>query len=311
MITDGVRISGWSNVSGRRRTEIRLGLLFFLPAFVLLCGLLLWPCLQIIWLSFTKTNLLRPDRTGVFTGIDNYLWLYRHSEFWISVSRSLVLTVFTTVVSIGLSYMIAVLLNRDFRGRPLIYVALFLPWVISDVITAFIFRWNYDMTYGIVNYVLVDTLHILSTPVSWLGTSETAMPAVVVALVWRFMPFSTLVILAAMKQVPDALIDAARIDGTSPLALHTRVIIPSIKAPLVILTTLRIGAIFRSFDLTWLLTKGGPGDATDILPIYYYRMAFEGMEVGKGAAVAVHIFAFVFLVYYMIYCFFGKEAFSR
>jgi multiple sugar transport system permease protein len=290
---------------------MRLGLIFFLPAFLLLCALLLWPCLQVVWLSFTKTSLLRPERTGAFAGIGNYLWLYAHAEFWIAVTRSVVLTVSTTVVSIALSYVIAVFLNRDFAGKPIVYVALFLPWAISDVITAFIFRWNYDMAYGITNYVLVDVLHVLSAPVSWLGTAGTAMPAVIVALVWRFMPFSTLVILAALKQVPDVLIDAARIDGTSLLSLHTRVIIPSMKAPLVILTTLRIGAIFRSFDLTWLLTRGGPGDATNILPIFYYRMAFEGMEVGKGAAVAVHIFAFVFLVYYVIYCFFGKDAFSH
>lgn len=310
MKTAVASVVGFLPRSGRRRLEFRLGLLFFLPAFSLLCLLLLWPCLQVLGLSFTRTNLLRPDRAGTFVGISNYFWLYTHAEFWISVARSLVLTFSTTIVSITLSYVVAALLMREFRAKSVLYAALFLPWVISDVITAFIFRWNYDMTFGIVNYVLVDLLHVLRAPISWLGTSETAMPAVVVALVWRFMPFSTLVLLAAMKQIPESLFDAARIDGASLLALHTRVIIPAIKAPLVILTTLRIGALFRSFDLTWLLTKGGPGDATNVLPIYYYRMAFEGMDIGKGAAIAVHIFIFVFAVYYLIYRLFGKEAFS-
>jgi multiple sugar transport system permease protein len=247
---------------------------------------------------------------GQFAGLANYAWLYEQEAFWVSLFRSLVLTFSSTVASISLSYCIACLIDFEFKGKSIVYAALFLPWVISDVVTAFVFRWNYDMTYGVVNYVLVDLLHLLRAPVSWLGTHYTAMPALIVATVWRFLPFSTLVIIAALKQVPATLIDAARIDGASTVKMHTRVIIPVIKAPLIILLTLRIGALFRSFDLTWLLTKGGPGDATDILPILYYRTAFEGMDMGKGAAVAVHIFLLVYLIYFVLYSLFGKEAFS-
>ncbi len=292
------------------KSETKLGLAFFLPAFIVLGIFLLWPCLQVIILSFTKTNLLQPDRAGRFIALQNYRWLYQDTGFWIACYRSLVFTFFSTVLSIFLSYCIAALVNFDFRGKSIVYAGLFLPWVISDVITAFVFRWNYDMTYGIFNYLLVNILHLLPEPISWLGSPDTALGAVIFASVWRFMPFSTLVILAALKQVSEELTEAARLDGVSTWGLHTKIIIPSIKAPLVVLFTLRVGALFRSFDLVWLLTKGGPGDATNVLPILYYRTAFQGMDLGLATAVAVHIFLFVGLIYFIIYKAFGKEAFS-
>ncbi len=292
------------------KSETKIGYSFFLPAFIVLCIFLLWPCLQLLILSFTKTNMLRPDQAGKFIGLRNYINLYKNAEFWTAGYRSLVFTAIATVVSIVLSYLIASLVNFDFRGKSLVYAGLFLPWVISDVITAFIFRWSYDMTYGIVNYLLSETLHILSGPIPWLGRMDTAMPAVIIANVWRLMPFSTMVIIAALKQVPAGLLEAARMDGASNFRVHTKVIIPSIKAPLAVLYILRIGALFRSFDIIWLLTKGGPGNATNVLPIYYYRTAFEGMSLGSGAAIAVHILLFVIVCYYIIFRLFGKEAFS-
>jgi hypothetical protein len=112
------------------------------------------------------------------------------------------------------------------------------------------------------------------------------------------------------EEVPLEITESAKVDGALPIRTHLSIIIPYLKAPLAILLTLRIGALFRSFDITWLLTKGGPGYATTTLPIQYYKTAFEAMDVGKGSAVAVHILLFVFLVYFIIYKMFGKDAFS-
>lgn len=294
------------HILGRR--ESLLGYGFFMPSFAVLCLFLLWPCLQIVLLSLTNTNLLRPDRSAS-VGLANYQQLYQSVEFWSSLSRSLSFTSAVSVLSIVISYLIANLVNFEFRGRQVVYMLLFLPWVVSDVITAFVFRWNYDMMYGVFNYLLVDVLGILARPVSWLGNPDTVMAAVVVPTVWRFLPFSILVILAALKQVPGELIEAARMDGANGLGLHRHIILPAIAAPLVILVTLRVGAVFRSFDLVWLLTQGGPGDATRILPVLYYQTAFTAMQVGYAAAIAVNIFMFVFLVYLVIYVLFGREAF--
>lgn len=293
------------------RSEAKMGLYFFLPAFIVLCVFLLWPCLQVVLFSFTKMNLLQPDQMGRIVGFRNYLSLYQNSDFWISGYRSLIFTVASTLISILLSYLIASFVNFEFKGKSLVYVGLFLPWVISDVVTAFVFRWNFDMNFGIINYILVDLLHLLHEPVSWLGSPHTALPAVIFATIWRFMPFSTLVIIAALKQVSGDLTEAAKLDGASLWKMHTHVIIPAIKAPLVVLFILRVGALFRSFDLIWLLTKGGPGDATNVLPILYYRTAFQGMDLGMATTVAVHIFLFVLIIYLGIFKLFGREAFTE
>lgn len=282
----------------------------FIPTFFLLFCFLVWPTLQVILLSFTNSSLLRPEKGDVFNWGQNYVSLLTDSEFIGILIRSLVYTFSATAISLVLSYLTAVLVNFDFRGKGIAIALIFLPWVVSDVVVSFVFKWSYDMMYGIFNYLFYDLLHILSAPITWLGDRNTALLAVIIANVWKLLPFSTLSIIAALKQVPLELIESAKIDGASSIKTHTGVIIPYLKAPLAILLTLRIGALFRSFDITWLLTKGGPGNATTTLPIQYYKTAFEAMDVGKASAVAVHILLFVFAVYFIIYKWFGKEAFE-
>ena len=283
--------------------------MLFLPALILLALFLIWPTFKVFYTSFTDSNLLRPERSGTFIGLENYARLYSDSEFIKTLGRSVIFTLLATALSLIISYLIAVLIDIDFFGKGLISALIFLPWVISDVVTSFIFRWNYDMMYGIINYFLFDIFHIIPEPIAWLGNNNTAMIAVIIANVWRLLPFSTLTIIAALKQVPTELIDSGRVDGVSWLRMHLKIIIPYLKAPLTILLTLRIGALFRSFDIIWLLTKGGPGYETTTLPIFYYKTAFEAMNIGRGAAIAVHIFIFVFLIYLLIYKSFGKDAF--
>ncbi|MEG1844371.1 MAG: sugar ABC transporter permease [Clostridia bacterium] len=282
----------------------------FIPTFCLLCLFLVWPTLNVLLISLTKSNLLRPEKGSVFNWGRNFVALFSDREFCFTVLRSLFYTFSATAVSLLLSYFTAVLVHREFRGKGLAIALLFLPWVVSDVVTSFVFKWSYDTMYGIFNYLLCDVLHVLKEPIAWLGNQHTAFPAVIVANIWKLLPFSTLSIIAALKQVPLEITESARVDGASAVRTHVSIIIPYLKAPLAILLTLRIGALFRSFDITWLLTKGGPGYATTTLPIQYYKTAFEAMDVGKGSAVAVVILLFVFLVYFGIYKSFGKDAFS-
>lgn len=282
----------------------------FIPTFILLCLFLVWPTVNVIMLSFTKSNLLRPEKGSVFNWGQNFVTLLKDREFCYTIIRSLVYTFSATAISLVLSYLTAVLVNHEFGGKGVVIALLFLPWVVSDVVTSFVFKWSYDTMYGIINYLLFDVMHILKSPIAWLGNQHTALPAVIVANIWKLLPFSTLNIIAALKQVPTEITESAKVDGATPIRTHLSIIIPYLKAPLAILLTLRIGALFRSFDITWLLTKGGPGYATTTLPIQYYKTAFEAMDVGKGSAVAVFILAFVFLVYFVIYKSFGKDAFS-
>jgi multiple sugar transport system permease protein len=282
----------------------------FIPTFCVLFLFLVWPTIEVLFLSFTRSNLLRPAQGNTFNWGKNYIALLSDREFVGIILRSLVYTFSATAISLVLSYLIAVLVNYEFKGRGVVIALLFLPWVVSDVVTSFVFKWSYDTMYGIINFLLFDVLRLIPTPIAWLGNQYTALPAVIVANVWKLLPFSTLSIIAALKQVPLEITESAKVDGASSIRTHLSIIIPYLKAPLAILLTLRIGALFRSFDITWLLTKGGPGYATTTLPIQYYKTAFEAMDVGKGSAVAVHILLFVFLVYFIIYKLFGKDAFS-
>ena len=293
-----------------RQKDARFAYLVFSPAFALLIAFLIWPTLRVFLLSFTDSNLLRPKANKQFNWFKNYLWLFSNKEFLLTMFRSTIFTISATIISLVISYLIAVLIHVEFIGKGLVTALLFLPWVISDVVTAFVFKWNYDLMYGIINYFLFDLLHILSEPIAWLGNRYSSFPSVIIANIWRLLPFSTLTIIAALQQVPQEIIDSAKVDGSGPIRMHLKIIIPYLKAPLTILLTLRIGALFRSFDIIWLLTKGGPGYSTTTLPVMYYKTAFEAMDIGQGAAIAVHIFLFVFLVYLFIYRTLGKDAFN-
>lgn len=282
------------------------GLALLAPAVILLALLFLRPMVDLIVTSLTNKNLLRPDRIN-FIGLGNYSWMLSEASFWSACGRSLVFTVSVTVISIVVSMCIALLMNFEFKAKRALFALILLPWVTSFMSSAFVFTLLYDYSYGVFNYLLADVLKIAGTQ-NWLGSQSTAMGATILVAVWHFLPFSILVLTNALKQVSTDLYESARIDGAGSVRIFFSISLPTIKPSLITLIIVRFAAAFKTFESIFLLTQGGPAQATTTLPMWYYQIGFQSFRAGKGAAIGVMLILVVLMVYFILIKTFGEEA---
>lgn len=280
------------------------GIALLLPSLAVLALLFVTPLVNMLATSFTNQNLLRPDRLD-FIAFENYIWMFTDSIFWETLGRTLIFTASVTVISIVVSMLLSLLLNMEFPGKRIVFALLLLPWVTSFMSSAFIFTLLYDFSFGVFNYLL-SFLGI--GPQVWLGQLNTALGSVILVSVWHFLPFSILVLTNALKQVPEELLESARLDGAGGWRAFFAITIPVIKPALITLTIVRIAASFRAFDSIFLLTRGGPGTATTTLPLWYHQIGFQSFRAGRGASVGVIMVLVVLLIYFTLIKTYGDEA---
>jgi len=277
------------DLSGIIENEKVLGLFLLLPAFAIICFVVLYPMIENFVVSFYNPRAYEPTFSN-FVGLNNYAIIFSEEVFWSSLFR----TVFYTVSSVALEFVVglglALALNTKFKGRSLIRGLTLLPWAVPWIATAFIFKWMYDQAFGVVNYFLTG-LGLIRGPIAWLANSQTALGAVILTNVWRDIPFMFVILLAGLQQIPREVIDAAKVDGVTRLKEFRYITLPSLKAIIITTVLLRFIWNFNAFDLTWLLTQGGPGDSTRTLSLHAYIVAFEAFRIGEGAAIATVMFA--------------------
>jgi multiple sugar transport system permease protein len=282
------------------------GLLFILPAAVVILLVMVYPLLDSISVSFTD-RLFTYNKFS-FTGADNYLRIFRDQYFWLALFNSLKFTLAAAAGSLVLGFLLALLLNDKFRFRELFRGMLFLPWVMPSMVVVLVFRWFYNDFYGYANYILVK-FHLLSQPVNILASPDLAWLGVTIPIIWVNFPFVMLVILAALQSIDKKLYEAAQIDGANRWQSFWAVTFPALKPTLVIVIILEIIWIFSSFDLVYLLTKGGPGDATLTLSLYIYEQGFEAKNLGYASSLGTVMFLLLFvftIVYFSLST--GKKA---
>lgn len=241
------------------------------------------PLLKGLDLSFTNTQLLNPDG-GSYVGFDNYARLLGSSAFLKSVVTTLIYTFFTVAGSLMLGLGSAVVLNRAFPGRVLARAVIVMPWAVPTVAVVLVFRWIFNDSAGIANQAL-GVLGI-GAP-GWLTNPSYGMVSVLIATIWKVSPFVMLVILAALQSVPDELYEATRIDGADMFSTFKSVVVPFLMPTLRIVGLLMAIWSFRRFEIIWLLTGGGPVDATNTIVINVYRQAFQNSQLGLAAAVGM------------------------
>lgn len=291
----------------RTRTRNALfGIVLLIPAIVLLAMLFVRPLVDLVSTSLTNKNLLRPNRLD-FIGLENYQWMLGEKKFYAALGRSLTFTCVVTVLSIVISMAAALLMNLEFRFKRVLFALILLPWVTSYMSSAFIFTLLYDYSYGVFNYLFSNVFGLLP-PQNWLGSLTTAMGSTIVVAVWHFLPFSILVLTNALKQVPQELYESARIDGAGSVRCFTAITMPMIKPSLITLIIVRFAAAFKTFESIYLLTRGGPGDATTTLPLWYYQVGFQSFRAGRGAAIGVVLILTVLIVYAIVIKLFGEDA---
>jgi multiple sugar transport system permease protein len=274
-------------VTARQRADRLAGLAFVAPAALTLAGLALYPGLWVLWLSLQR----RIPIFGIarFVGVDHYAFLATDPRFWNATRVTLVFTVASVALELGLGLAVALALQRQRAGRRLALSLLLLAWALPSVVTAKLFEWLYHPSAGLVNL-------LLGRPLNWLGDPVLALLGLILADVWRTMPFVALLCYARLLTIPPEVYEAARVDGAGRLATLTAITLPLLRSILLVALLFRTLDALRAFDLMYVLTGGGPANTTETLTVYAYRSLFQTLQLGFGAALGAVIFALVMAV---------------
>jgi ABC-type sugar transport system permease subunit len=264
----------------------RLGFLFVSPIVVLVLALVAYPFCYAIYLSMTRKFV---GMAPVFVGFENYVRLASDGFFLRAVWNSLIFTFGSVVFKLVLGMAMALVLTSNIRFRSLFTGLLLVPWVAPTVVSALNFLWIYDGSLGVLNYLLVHVFRILPQGVGWLSEAGTAMASVIFVNIWRGFPFFGISFLAGMKAIPGELYEAAAVDGANALQRFLHVTLPALRNIVIIVVLLSTIWTFNDFGIVYILTKGGPGGATMVLPVFTYEMAFGAQRLGDAIAVALYM----------------------
>lgn len=265
------------------RRNRRTGLLFVLPGLAAMAALVLYPLGYGVVISFFKTNLVNQWN---LIGLKNYADALQNPAFVKSLGTTVVYSVSTVVGTLVVGSGLALLLNQEFRGRTFFRVVLILPWVLPEVVVALLWRWMYNPLYGIISYYG----GFLGIGTEWLEHPRSAMAAIVLTSVWKGFPLVMVLVLAGLQSISKELYEAAALDGASAVGSFRHVTLPGLAPVLLITLILETVWWFKHFTIVWLLTGGGPVDATKVVSISIYQTAFENFQWGRSAAMAVVVF---------------------
>lgn len=279
------------------RSEKGAATLLLLPSLAFLVAMTVIPTVYSLWLSMRQYNLSRPDLAH-WVGLRNYQQQLQDDLFWKALNVSLTFTVSVLVLEFVLGFLIATLLDRKMRGMGFVRTLFVIPVFASPVAMGLTWRYMYQPGYGLINFVL----EAVGLPrVNWLASVDWAMPAVVIVDVWQWTPFVALILLAGMQSISTEIAEAAELDGLTKWQYMMRMVIPLIRPVVVVIGLIRLIDALKTFDLIYIITRGGPGTATYSLPLHAYSIGFASFLMGKSAAIAwiiviiINIFTIVFL----------------
>ena len=278
-----------------------LGTLFMLPAAVFLICLLAYPLGLGVWLGFTDTKI---GREGIFIGLENYEFLWADSVFWLSVFNTIVYTVVASALKFGLGLWLALLLNQHLPFKSLFRAIVLLPWVVPTVLSALAFWWIYDSQFSIISWSLMQ-LGLIQQPINFLGDPINARISVIVANVWRGIPFVAISLLAGLQTISPSLQEAASLDGATNWQRFRHVTLPLLTPIIAVVMTFSVLFTFTDFQLIYVLTKGGPVNATHLMATLSFQRGIPGGQLGEGAAIAVAMVPF--LLGAIMFSFFGLQ----
>lgn len=254
------------------------------PALIIIMCVVFIPVVNAIGMSFQSYDLRRPKEIA-FVGLQNYINVFQDELFW----RALLKTVLWVVFGVGFQFLfgfiLALLLNKQFKGRGVVRAVSLIPWVTPGVLIGLMWRWMYDGNFGVINDIL-KKLHIISDNIPFLSQTSTAFPAVIITIVWQGIPFFALMILAGLQGIPAELYEAADMDGATGWQKLLNVTIPSIKNTIYITALLRVIWVANSVDVIFNMTSGGPAYSTQTLSVYIFNKA-NALDLGYASAMAI------------------------
>ncbi len=267
-----------------RRRLFAYGLL--VPAAAFSLALVAYPVARTFWMSFLNGNLTRPARMNDFVGLSHYVELLQDGQFWHALLTMLLYAGSVTALAYVLGLGSALLLNRRARAIRLSRALLTLPWAVPGVVAAFTFVWMFDTSFGVVNYLLLRS-GLTQAPVGWMLSAGTSMVVIILAAVWKTVPFNMLTHLAGLQAVPGDLYEAARVDGASPIQEFRYITWPALGHVRVVSVLLTALHAFREFGQIYVISGGGPARQTETLSVQIYVEAFQFFHFGYAAAIGI------------------------
>lgn len=273
------------------RPEV-LGYLLVAPALILLIVLLGYPFVQAVWLTMLDKNV---GEAGVFIGFGNYIELWDDPVYRWTIMNTMIFTAVSVVAKIILGMTGALVLNQSFRMKNFFRGFLLLPWIIPSILSALVWLWMYDDTFGVISRTLI-AFGIIDEKILWLSTWGTALTSIIIVNVWRTTPFFIISLLAALQTVPKEQYEAADMDGAGYVAQFWHVTIPNIKHVLIIITLFGTIWTMSDFNIIYVLTQGGPANSTHVFSTLAYQLAFGAGKLGQGIAVSFTMFPILFVI---------------
>jgi multiple sugar transport system permease protein len=279
-------LAGLAELLNRRAV---LSVLFMLPAAAILLLFLTYPLGLGIWMGFTDA---RVGRTGIFIGLENYLSLFDDDVFWLAVFNTLVYTIFATAAKFGLGIWLALLLNHSLPFKAFIRAIVLLPYIVPTVLSAIAFWWIYDPQFSIISWSL-HRLGLIDAYIDFLGTPWNARWSVIIANVWRGIPFVAICLLAGLQTISPSLYEAAALDGATQWQRFRYVTVPLLMPILAVVLTFSVLFTFTDFQLIYAITRGGPLNSTHLMATLAFQRAIPGGDLGQGAAISTAMIPFL------------------
>ncbi len=287
--------------SETRRVPIRLrklederwlALVLLMPTAVLLGLFIAYPFAEGVLLSLSSAKVGDP---GEFVGLANFAKLWDDNIFWTSVWNTFWYTGVTTVFKLGLGLWLAMLLNRHFKGKAIVRAFILLPFIIPTVLSTFAWKWMFDPTFSVINWTLFK-VGLIHARINWLGDSDLAMASIMVVNIWRGVPFFAISLLAGLQTISPELNEAAAIDGARPWNRFWYVTWPLLLPVTMVVMLFSVIQTFADFQLVYVMTGGGPANATHLFATYAYQIGIVSGLLSQGAAVSLAMFPFLFVI---------------
>lgn len=266
-----------------RKERNKFIILMLLPATVLLVGLTLFPFIVSLILSFTDYSLLRPGQTK-FIFLDNYIELMKTDEFWIALRVTVVFTILAVFIQVVLGVIFATLLHNENTNVSLLRTLYLLPLAITPIAATFTFRLMFNPSLGVLNY-FVKLLGF--QPQAWLASPNTAMLSLIIVDTWQWTPFILLICLGGLSSLPSEPFEAAKVDGASTWQIFTKITLPMLYPFIALALLFRSIDAFKTFDIIYVLTSGGPGILTRTLNLYAFKHGIEYLSMGYAGSIAI------------------------
>jgi multiple sugar transport system permease protein len=278
-----------------------LGLAFMLPAALLLLLFLTYPLGLGVWLGFTDAQIGRP---GEWIGFENYLYVIGDEVFRLSVWNTFLYTLIASAIKFALGLWLALLLNEHLPFKAFVRAIVLLPFIVPTVLSAIAFWWIYDAQFSIVSWTLAK-LGLIERYIDFLGDPTLARGSVITANIWRGTPFVAICLLAGLQTIPLSLYEAAAIDGASAWQKFRHVTLPLLSPIIAVVMTFSVLFTFTDFQLIWVLTRGGPINATHLMATLSFQRAIPGGALGEGAAIATAMIPFLLAA--ILFSYFGLQ----